>query len=144
MRDESCDATSSVFVHRAMTTDQASRQHHITRGVSLPFDIEASAGLLRNCFPKGVTLANHLLGHLRAAEYELNNRPRMVLQGRCPANLFANPVSIRKSVGVSTLTGTDPRANAIATQVVRGEQPDLHLFVLTAVELRDAPASPAL
>lgn len=39
--------------------------------------------------PKGVTLANHSLGHLMAVEEELNNRPRMVLQDRCPADLFA-------------------------------------------------------
>ncbi|WP_431237359.1 IS30 family transposase [Mycolicibacterium aichiense] len=40
-------------------------------------------------FPKGVTLTNHSPGHLMEVEYELNNRPRMVLQDRCPADLFA-------------------------------------------------------
>nr|WP_241474348.1 IS30 family transposase [Mycolicibacterium neoaurum] len=50
---------------------------------------ENTNGLLRDYFPKGVTLANHSLGHLMAVERELNNRPRMVLQDRCPADLFA-------------------------------------------------------
>jgi IS30 family transposase len=46
-------------------------------------------GLLRDYFPKGITLANHSLGHLMAVAEELNNRPRVVLQDRCPADLFA-------------------------------------------------------
>ena len=45
-------------------------------------------GLLRDYFPKGVTLADHSPGHLKAVEEELNNRPRIVLQDRCPAYLF--------------------------------------------------------
>ncbi|WP_420866104.1 IS30 family transposase [Mycolicibacterium neoaurum] len=50
---------------------------------------ENTNGLLRDYFPKGVTLANHSLKHLLAVENELNQRPRMVLQDRCPADLFA-------------------------------------------------------
>jgi IS30 family transposase len=50
---------------------------------------ENTNGLLRDYFPKGVTLINYSLGHLMEVEEELNNRPRMVLQDRCPANLFA-------------------------------------------------------
>jgi transposase, IS30 family len=50
---------------------------------------ENTNGLLRDYFPKGVTLANHSLEHLLAVEDELNQRPRMVLQDRCPADLFA-------------------------------------------------------
>jgi IS30 family transposase len=50
---------------------------------------ENTNGLLRDYFPKGVTLANYSLGQLMAVEEELNNRPRMVLQDRCPADLFA-------------------------------------------------------
>jgi IS30 family transposase len=46
-------------------------------------------GLLRDYFPKGVTLVNHPPAHLLAVEHELNHRPRMVLQDRCPADLFA-------------------------------------------------------
>lgn len=49
---------------------------------------ENTNGLLRDYFPKGFTLANHSPGHLQAVEEELNNRPRMVLQDRCPADLF--------------------------------------------------------
>ncbi|OBI03597.1 DNA-binding protein [Mycolicibacter heraklionensis] len=50
---------------------------------------ENTNGLLRDYFPKGVTLANYSLEHLLAVEDELNQRPRMVLQDRCPADLFA-------------------------------------------------------
>jgi IS30 family transposase len=49
---------------------------------------ENTNGLLRDYYPKGVTLANHSPEHLLAVENELNNRPRMVLQDRCPADLF--------------------------------------------------------
>lgn len=49
---------------------------------------ENTNGLLRDYFPKGVTLANYSLEHLLAVEEELNQRPRMVLQDRCPADLF--------------------------------------------------------
>lgn len=50
---------------------------------------ENTNGLLRDYFPKGVTLVNHLPEHLLAVEDELNTRPRMVLEDRCPADLFA-------------------------------------------------------
>lgn len=50
---------------------------------------ENTNGLLRDYFPKGVTLINHPAAHLQAVEDELNHRPRMVLQDRCPAALFA-------------------------------------------------------
>lgn len=58
---------------------------------------ENANGLLRDYFPKGVSLAHHLPEHLLAVEDELNNRPRMVLQDRCPADLFT-----------SLLTSQDP------------------------------------
>jgi len=45
-------------------------------------------GLLRDYFPKGVSLANHPPTHLLAVEHELNRRPGKVLQDRCPAELF--------------------------------------------------------
>jgi IS30 family transposase len=50
---------------------------------------ENTNGLLRDYFPKGVTLIDHSPEHLLAVENELNRRPRMVLQDRCPADLFA-------------------------------------------------------
>lgn len=50
---------------------------------------ENTNGLLREYFPKGVTLAGHPPAHLMAVEHELNRRHRMVLQDRCPADLFA-------------------------------------------------------
>ena len=49
---------------------------------------ESTNGLLRDYFPKGVTLMNHPPEHLSAVESELNHRPCMVLQDRCPADLF--------------------------------------------------------
>lgn len=51
---------------------------------------ENTNGLLRDYFPKGVGLADHSPAHLLAVENELNRRPRMVLQDRCPAELFAS------------------------------------------------------
>lgn len=50
---------------------------------------ENTNGLLRDYFPKSVSLISHSPAHLMAVEDELNNRPRMVLQDRCPADLFA-------------------------------------------------------
>jgi IS30 family transposase len=50
---------------------------------------ENTNGLLRDYFPKGVSLTSHPPTHLLAVERELNHRPRMVLQDRCPAELFA-------------------------------------------------------
>lgn len=50
---------------------------------------ENTNGLLRDYFPKGVSLARHTESHLLSVEHELNHRPRMVLQDRCPADLFA-------------------------------------------------------
>lgn len=50
---------------------------------------ENTNGRLRDYFPKGVSLASHLPTHLLAVEDELNHRPRLVLQDRCPADLFA-------------------------------------------------------
>ncbi|ORA20605.1 IS30 family transposase, partial [Mycobacterium aquaticum] len=50
---------------------------------------ENTNGLLRDYFPKGISVASHSPAHLLAVEHELNNRPRMVLKDRCPADLFA-------------------------------------------------------
>ncbi|WP_428833722.1 IS30 family transposase [Mycobacterium avium] len=50
---------------------------------------ENTNGLLRDYFPKGVTLISHPPEQLLAVEHELNHRPRIVLQDRCPADLFA-------------------------------------------------------
>jgi transposase, IS30 family len=49
---------------------------------------ENANGLLRDYFPKGTDLASHSPEHLRAVENELNNRPRLVLEDRSPAELF--------------------------------------------------------
>ena len=46
-------------------------------------------GLLRDYFPKGTDLSIHTPEHLLAVEDELNNRPRQVLNGHAPAELFA-------------------------------------------------------
>jgi IS30 family transposase len=50
---------------------------------------ENSNGLLRDYFPKGTDLSSHSIQHLMAVEKELNNRPRLVLNDRAPADLFA-------------------------------------------------------
>jgi IS30 family transposase len=50
---------------------------------------ENTNGLLRDYFPKGTDLASHRPEHLLAVENELNNRPRLVLADRSPAELFA-------------------------------------------------------
>jgi transposase, IS30 family len=50
---------------------------------------ENANGLLRQYFPKGTTLNAYTAEHLRAVEYEINNRPTHVLGDRSPAELFA-------------------------------------------------------
>lgn len=63
---------------------------------------ENTNGLLRDYFPKGTDLSLHSLEHLRVVEDELNNRPRAVLDGRSPAQLFTaliaskNPSVLRR------------------------------------------------
>ena len=49
---------------------------------------ENANGLLRQYFPKGTTLNTYTAEHLRAVEYEINNRPRSILGDRSPAELF--------------------------------------------------------
>jgi IS30 family transposase len=46
-------------------------------------------GLLRQYFLKGTDLSVHAHEHLLAVEDEINRRPRMVLDDRAPADLFA-------------------------------------------------------
>lgn len=63
---------------------------------------ENANGLLRDYFPKGTDLAIHSPEHLLAVENELNSRPRVVLQDRCPTELFTallesqNPSVLRR------------------------------------------------
>jgi IS30 family transposase len=76
--------------------------------------IENTNGLLRDYFPKGVTLIDHSPEH-----------PRMVLQDRCHADLFA---ALRASTGTSvlrrcletTLPTTDQFSVAVDTLRKRG------------------------
>lgn len=49
---------------------------------------ENTNGLLRDYFPKGTDLGVHTPEHLRAVEDQLNDRPRIVLDDRSPAELF--------------------------------------------------------
>jgi IS30 family transposase len=49
---------------------------------------ENSNGLLRQYFPKGTNLNVFCPEHLRAVENEINNRPRLILEDRTPAELF--------------------------------------------------------
>lgn len=54
---------------------------------------ENTNGLLRQYFPKGTDLRLHDPAALRAIEERLNNRPRKVLGGRTPADVFAAALS---------------------------------------------------
>ena len=49
---------------------------------------ENTNGLLRDYFPKGTELSAHSTQHLLAVENELNNRPKLILNDRAPAELF--------------------------------------------------------
>jgi transposase, IS30 family len=66
---------------------------------------ENTNGLLRDYFPKDVSLANQPPTHLLAVEHELNHRLRKVLQDRCPADLFTALLASKSpSVFFATLT----------------------------------------
>ena len=43
---------------------------------------------VRDYFPESTDLSIHSPQHLLAVENELNNRPRLILKGRSPAELF--------------------------------------------------------
>lgn len=49
---------------------------------------ENANGLLRQYFPKATDLGVHSPEHLRAVEEEINQRPRLILQDRSPADLL--------------------------------------------------------
>jgi IS30 family transposase len=51
---------------------------------------ENTNGLLRDYFPKGTELGKHSPKHLAAVEDEINQRPRITLQDRAPAELFTS------------------------------------------------------
>lgn len=51
---------------------------------------ENTNGLLRQYFPKGTDLSVHTMEDLRFVEDRLNNRPRRVLGGRTPAQVFTD------------------------------------------------------
>jgi IS30 family transposase len=89
---------------RSITWDQGTemaRHNDITATLSIPIYFcdphapwqrgsnENANGLLRQYFPKGTDLSAHTPEHLRAVEDEINRRPRMVLNDRAPADLFA-------------------------------------------------------
>lgn len=89
---------------RSITWDQGTemaRHLTITRSLGAPVYFcdshspwqrgsnENMNGLLRDYFPKGTDLGVHPPEHLLAVEEELNNRPRRLLDGRAPAELFA-------------------------------------------------------
>jgi transposase, IS30 family len=50
---------------------------------------ENANGVLRDYFPKGADLSVYLPDHLQAVQDEINRRPRLVLENRSPAQLFA-------------------------------------------------------
>jgi len=90
-------------LRRTLTWDQGTemaRHLDITRdvGIKIYFCDAASPwqrgtnentnGLLRQYFPKSTDLSRHSRSELARVERELNNRPRMTLAGRSPADLF--------------------------------------------------------
>ena len=96
---------------RSITWDQGTemaRHLTITRSLGTPVYFcdshspwqrgsnENTNGLLRDYFPKGTDLSAHSLQHLLAVENELNNRPRIVLNDRAPAELFSALLASRK------------------------------------------------
>jgi IS30 family transposase len=96
---------------RSITWDQgAEMARHVTIARSLGAPVyfcdsrspwqrgsnENSNGLLRDYFPKGTDLSSHSIQHLMAVENELNNRPRLVLNDRAPADLFAALLTSQK------------------------------------------------
>jgi IS30 family transposase len=104
---------------RSITWDQGTemaRHLTITRSLGAPVSFcdshspwqrgsnENTNGLLRDYFPKGTDLSTHSPLHLLAVENELNNRPRIVLNDRAPAELFSALLASRKPSGVATLT----------------------------------------
>jgi transposase, IS30 family len=96
---------------RSITWDQGTemaRHLTITRSLGAPVYFcdshspwqrgsnENTNGLLRDYFPKGTDLSAHSPQHLLAVENELNNRPRIVLNDRAPAELFSALLASRK------------------------------------------------
>jgi transposase, IS30 family len=96
---------------RSITWDQGTemaRHLTITRSLGAPVYFcdshspwqrgsnENTNGLLRDYFPKGTDLSTHSPQHLLAVENELNNRPRIVLNDRAPAELFSALLASRK------------------------------------------------
>jgi len=90
-------------LRRTLTWDQGTemaRHLDVTRdvGIKIYFCDAASPwqrgtnentnGLLRQYFPKSTDLSRHSRSELTRVERELNNRPRMTLAGRSPADLF--------------------------------------------------------
>ncbi len=90
-------------LRRSITWDQGTEMaRHLTIAKSLDVKVyfcdsrspwqrgsnENTNGLLRDYFPKGSDLSIHTPQHLLAVENELNRRPRMVLDGRAPVDLF--------------------------------------------------------
>ena len=89
---------------RSITWDQGTemaRHVEITRSLGVPVYFcdshspwqrgsnENMNGLLRDYFPKGADLSTYSVEHLLQVESELNNRPRLVLGDRAPAELLA-------------------------------------------------------
>ena len=67
---------------------------------------ENANGLLRQYFPKRTDLSVNSPEHLVAVETQLNNRPRLVLDDRAPAELFAALLASANPPSVATLTRT--------------------------------------
>jgi IS30 family transposase len=56
--------------------------------------VENINGLIREYFPKGIDFNTVTKGQLAKAEWRLNNRPRVVLDGQSPAEVFQAAIYI--------------------------------------------------
>jgi hypothetical protein len=64
---------------------------------------ENANGLLRQYFPKGTSLSTYTPDHLRAVEYEINNRRRHTLKDRQSRRAFHRTANLTRPSTVATL-----------------------------------------
>lgn len=69
---------------------------------------ENANGLLRQYFPKSTNLSVHSPRDLARVENELNRRPRMTLDDRAPADLFASLLASKNQPSLQCLLEPKP------------------------------------
>ena len=107
LRDGLAEAMNTLpaGLRKSLTWDQGSemsKHAEITAVTGMPVYIceahspwqrgsnEQTNGLLRQYFPKGTDLSQHTQRRLTEVAAALNSRPRLILEDRTPAELFAN------------------------------------------------------